>query len=137
MGKELEDGTCCCHGCLKKQKRAEKTHKQCDKTHSRTKRTIYHPQYHPMEIPCLTDKNCTCQKVPPRLVAGSNTPAAGVKRQPSENKRMLDEMKAKRKEAVSNYNKRKNETRRMKNFYQKNGKRNHQECKQKGMACFK
>ena len=129
MGKELEDGKCCCHGCLKKQKRVEKTYKQCPRNgSSRTKRTIYHPIYHPMEISCLTDKNCTCEKV-----GVSPKP----NRQPSENKRMLDEMKAKQKEAMINYNKRKNETRRMKNFYQKNGKRNHEECKQKGMACFK
>ena len=133
QGKRLESGECYCHGRLKKQKRKEKANRLCRESVRstygyRTKRTVYHPQYHPISIDCLTDTDCTCpkEKVPVRNTAKS--------RPKSESGRMLSEMRSKMKTETKTYNQRKEFFKNIRNYHN-NGRRSHG-CKTRGLACF-
>ena len=131
QGRKLDNNECCCHGCLKKQKRKEKI-SQCDADDSKTRyrRGIYNQQ-HPMSHPCLTSETCMCSKR-----EGSSKRENTAKRQRGQSSDKLVNMRNKLKNATKTYNQNRETYKNIRNFHEKNRGLRGAECKKRGMACF-
>ena len=123
-GLELNNGECCCHGCLKKNKRKLN---YCNS--HRTTRAAHHPQYQPLDEMCLTSTNCTC--VPSQ---SGNQPKRETNLQNGKPKPQ-QEIKSTMLREKQRYEERRKFHTDISTYHNKNP-RNQKSCGKRGLACY-
>lgn len=126
-GMLLENNSCCCYECLKRQHDKIQREK-CEKDPNRRRRAIYSPQSYPMSSPCpvTPQKSCECQQ--------KQRAQNGRPRRRSKN--LVTAMKSKFDESKDEYKQNREFHRGIRNQHNKREKRKGNDCKQRGMACF-